>query len=261
MDSQGAQLGAGPDPGPHPHVLHLPVHGPLVELHHVRRHGGHPLGHGQHRLVQFGLRKGRVGPALGHRLDPADGVTGNHHLHCAAHAQEPNVEVHIRHPEPDSWVAHPGVLGHVNQVAARRQFATSGEAPPVDLGDDRLGQVPDSHPTVGHVPGPLSITRGRRERQIVALVCASQVVTGREAGAGSPDDGHLDVGIGVVVDKRVEQRPPEGMAQGVALLRPIQGDPPNAGVRLVDEDHAGACAACVVAHVRWCVSPAGVRPG
>ena len=96
------------------------------------------------------------------------------------------MELHVGHAEAHRRVAHLGVLGHVDEVAAGGQLAAAGQAVAVHLGDDRLGQVPDAHPALGHVAGPLAVAARRVVRHLLALVAAAQVVAGREATGRRP---------------------------------------------------------------------------
>ena len=76
------------------------------------------------------------------------------------------------------------------------------------LCDNRLGQIPDPHPTVGHVAGPLAVPGRRGERQVVPFVSATQVVPGRKAGPGASDDGHPDPLVDIGGHQGVEQGTP-----------------------------------------------------
>ena len=98
------------------------------------------------------------------------------------------MEVHVGDAEAHRRIADLGVLGHVDQVAAGRQLAAAGQAVAVHLGDDRLRQIPDAHPSVGDVARPLTLTGRGEERQLEALVAATEVVAGREALAAAPND-------------------------------------------------------------------------
>ena len=119
--------------------------------------------------------------------------------------EEPGVEVHVGHAEAHRRVAHLGVLGDVDEVAAGGQLAAAGQAVAVHLGDHRLGQVPDAHPRLGDVAGPLALAGRGEVRQVEALVAAAQVVAGREAGAGAADDRDPDVVVVVGLLQRGDQ--------------------------------------------------------
>ena len=114
-------------------------------------------------------------------LDAVDRVAGEHHLHRLAHAEEPRVEVHVGHAEAHRGIAHLRVLGDVDEVAAGGELAAAGEAVAVHLGDHRLGQVPDAHPALGDVAGPVAVAARRVDGQVVALVAAAEVVARGEA--------------------------------------------------------------------------------
>ena len=120
------------------------------------------------------------------------------------------VEVHVGHAEAHRGVAHLGVLGDVDEVAAGRQLAATGEAVAVHLGDDRLGEVPDAHPALGDVARPLALAAGRVVRHVEALVAAAEVVAGREAGARAADDGDVDGIVLVALDQRLQESPRSG---------------------------------------------------
>ena len=198
LGAEGAQLGAGADGVAEAHVVHGAVHGALVELHDVGRQQGDPLRHRQHLVVEVGLGERPVGPAEPHGLDAGDRVAGDHHLHGRPHPEEPGVELHVGHAEAHRRVAHLGVLGHVDEVAAGGQLAAAGQAVAVHLRDHRLGQVPDPHPRLGDVAGPVALPGRGEVRHLQALVPAAEVVAGGEAGAGAPHDRHAHLVVEVV---------------------------------------------------------------
>ena len=105
---------------------------------------------------------------------PGDRVAGDHHLHGRPHPEEPGVELHVGHAEAHRRVAHLGVLGHVDEVATGGQLAAAGQAVAVHLGDHRLGQVPDPHPRLGDVAGPVPLAGGGEVRHLEALVPAAR---------------------------------------------------------------------------------------
>ena len=197
---------------------------------------GDALGDREHLVVEVGLREGPVGPAQLHGLGAGDRVAGDHHLHGGAHAEQPGVELHVGHAEADRGVAHLGVGGHVDEVAPGGQLAAAGQAVAVDLGDDRLLQVPDAHPGLGDVPGPLALARRGEVRVLVALVAAAEVVAGREARAGAADDRHVDVVVEVGGLERLDELTAERVVQGVALLGPVEREAAHVGGGVVDED-------------------------
>ena len=71
------------------------------------------------------------------------------------------MELHVGRAEPHRRIADLGVLGDVDEVAAGGELAAAGEAVAVHLRDHRLGQVPDAHPALGDVAGPLARRRRR----------------------------------------------------------------------------------------------------
>ncbi len=144
--------------------------------------------------------------------------------------------MHVGHTEANGGVADLGVFGDVHEVAARGELAAAGEAVPVHLGDHRLGEIPDAHPALGHVPRPLPVAAGRVVRHVETFVAAAEVVAGREAGAGAAHDLHAHVGIGVALAERVQDPAAKGVIQCVALLGSVEGHAPHLRCRLVDQD-------------------------
>ena len=186
LGAQRAELGAGADGRPQAHDVHRPVDGPLVELDDVGGQQRDALGHLQHLVVELLQRERPVGPAEAHRLGARERVAGDHHLHGGPHADEPGVEVHVGHAEAHRRVAHLGVLGHVDEVAAGGELAAAGQAVAVHLGDHRLGQVPDAHPRLGDVAGPVALAARGEVRHVEALVAAAEVVARRRSTVPAP---------------------------------------------------------------------------
>ena len=236
LGAEGAQLRAGADGVAEAHVVHGAVHGALVELHDVGRQQGDPLRHRQHLAVEVGLGERAVGPAEPHGLDARDRVARDHHLHGRPHPEEPGVELHVGHAEAHRGVAHLGVLGHVDEVATGGQLAAAGQAVAVHLRDHRLGQVPDPHPRLGDVAGPVPLPGCGEVRHLEALVPAAQVVAGREAGAGASHDRHPHLVVEVVGLERVDEVAAQRVVERVALLGAVEGDAPDVRRGVVDDD-------------------------
>lgn len=239
VHSQRAQLGARADRGAQTHHVHRPVHGPLVQLGDVGRHQRDALGHRQHLVIQAVRREHPVGPAEADRVLARDPVAGQHHLHGGPRPQEPGVELHVGHPEAHRRVPDAGVVGHVDQVAAGGQLAAAGQTPPVDLGDDRLGQVPDAHPRVGHVTGPEALASRGEVGEVVALVAVAELVAGAEAAPRAADDRHADLGVLIRLAQRVENPSTHGVVERVALVGPVQRDAADPLGGRVDEHGVG----------------------
>ena len=136
-----------------------------------------------------GVRPSELG-----RLDAGDGVAGEHHLHRLAHAEEPGMEVHVGHTEAHRGISHLRVLGHVDEIATRRELARAREAVAVHLGDHGLGEIPDAHPAFGDVARPRAFTARRVVRHLLALVATAEVVARRERRTRAADDRDRDVG-------------------------------------------------------------------
>ena len=97
----------------------------------------------QYRVVEVAGRIGPVGVTGPDGFVGVHGVAGQHHLHGVSHADQPRVDGEIRRPcDPQDRMGDGGVVGQVDEVAGRRQFRSAGHRVSVDLGDDRLGQVP-----------------------------------------------------------------------------------------------------------------------
>ena len=185
----------------------------------------------------------RLAQPSSHRLDARDRVAGEHHLHGRAHAEEPGVEVHVGHAEAHRRVAHLGVLGHVDEVAAGGELAAAGQAVAVHLGDDRLGQVPDAHPALGDVARPLALAAGAcsaacrgprcrrrgRSRPRTTGPAPRMIVTRTSGSSSAAWSASMQVAA-----QRVVQR--------VALLGPVQGDAPHPRRGVVDDDQRGSAA-------------------
>ena len=146
------------------------------------------------------------------------------------------MELHVGHPEADRGVAHPRVRGHVDEVAPGGQLAAAGQAVAVHLRDHGLLQVPDPHPGLGDVAGPVPLAGRGEVGVVVALVAAAEVVPGREARARTPHDRHVDVVVEVSGLERLDELAPEGVVQRVALLGPVERETADVGGGVVDED-------------------------
>ena len=137
--------------------------------------------------------------------------------------------------DPHDRVVDAGVVGHVDEVARLGQLRGAGDGVAVDLGDDRFGEVPDIEPVLGDVPGPCAVAGRGVERRLGHEV-AAEVVAGREAGAPAADDGDAHIGIEVVGLEGGEQLGAHRRRDGVALLRPVQGDAGDVLERVIDDD-------------------------
>ena len=115
--------------------------------------------------------------------------------------------------DPHHGVADLRIVGDVDEVAGRSQLGRPGDRVPVDLGDDRLGEVPDAEPGVVGLAGPLPIAGRRVEGRVLHQRRAAEVVPGREARSGAPDDGDPHVGVDVVGPERVEQLRPASVSR------------------------------------------------
>ena len=112
--------------------------------------------------------------------------------------------MHVGHAEAHRRVAHLRVLGDVHQVASGGQLAAARQAIAVHLGDHRLGQVPDAHPTLGDVTRPRPFSPGRVEGHLLTLVAAGQVVPGRERRASAAHDLHAHRAVLIPLAQRLQ---------------------------------------------------------
>ena len=164
-------------------------------------------------------------------------------------------------------VADEGVVGHDEQIAVRRELAPAGEAVAVGLGDDDLGEVPDQEVPGVEVAGPLRRPGDERADvgQVLGRDPAAEVVAGAEAAAVAldDDDGHVRIALGH--PQGVEQLAPQLVAQGVHPLRPVQRDPGQRRVHLVEDVLVveRLLVVRVVSRHRPCLAPgrSGRRPG
>ena len=159
-------------------MFHLTMHDALVELKQLRVNGGDALGYLQHLLFQLFSRVCSRSPASGCRFGARDGIAGEHHLHGFAHPDQPRVKMHVGHAETSGGIAHLGVFCHIHQVASSGKLAASRQAVAVHLGDDRNGEIPDAHPSFGHMPRPLAFAFGSVKGHFVADIAAAEVVSG-----------------------------------------------------------------------------------
>ena len=81
------------------------------------------------------------------------------------------MEVHVGNAEAHGGIAHLRVFGHVDEIATGRELARAGEAVAVHLRDDRLGEIPDAHPTFGDVARPRAFAAGRVIRHLLTRRC------------------------------------------------------------------------------------------
>ena len=155
---------------------------------------------------------------------------------AGAHAHQPRVVLVVRRRHgAHGRIADLGVLGDVDQVAGDREFGAAGQAPAVHLGDHRLGQVPDAETALDHVPGPLPLAA---RRLVGRRADPGQVVAGGEAGSGAAQDHHPHLGVAVAGLERREDLAAQGVGQGVALGRPVEGEAAHVRRGIVGEQDA-----------------------
>ena len=211
--------------------------GALVDLLELGGDERHALGDGEHRALQLRGGERPIGEALGRRLGARDGVAGQEHLHRRPHPEEPRMKLVVgRAHEARGRVADLGVFRDVHQIAARRQLAAPGQAIPVHLGHDGLGEVPDPEPAVDDVARPLS----RAARGVIRLVdriVRAEVVASAEGRARAPQHGHLHARLGVCLLERGENGAAQLVVQRIALLGPVHREAPDAGARVIDDKH------------------------
>ena len=118
-------------------------------------HAGDPFGDVQDAFLQLVGWEGPVGVSDPYRLGGVHGVAGQDHLHGIAEADQPGVYGEVRGTgHSQDRVRDGGVVGQVDEVAGGGQLGAPGHGVAVDLGDDRLGQVPQRQPAVRDVAGP-----------------------------------------------------------------------------------------------------------
>ena len=158
--------------------------------------------------------------------------------------------MHVGYTEPGGRVTHLGVFGHVDEIAAGCEFATACQAVSVNLRDDRLGEIPDAHPTLGDMAWPLPFTLSGEKREFVVGVAAGEVVSGGKGRAVTPHDRNLDVVVIVGIPKRTKNRASQRVNQRVAFVGSVEGNSADPGYWIVKQDPL------VVR--RWCATITGV---
>ena len=193
-------------------------------------------------------------------LDPGHRVAGQQRLHAVAQPHHPRLPLHVgRRHQAHRRVADRRVLGHVHEVAGRGQLGPAGQAVAVDLGDDRRGHVPHLEPVVDDVARPPTVDLGDRALDVV-VAARAEVVAGREARPGAPDDDDRDLGVAVGGPQPVEQRAAQGVVERVALGRSVQRQAADPRRRVIDQQHGfvGVVHGRTVPN-RRCHPPTGVR--
>ena len=103
-------------------------------------------------LMPYMFRFRKIGPLVGKRTW---GVITSYSIHYTK-----LYEV-VGHAEADGRVTHLRVVGHVDEVAAGGELAAAGETEAVHLGDHRLAELPDAHPSLGDVTRPMAVPSRR----------------------------------------------------------------------------------------------------
>ena len=189
-------------------------------------------------VVELVGREGPVGEPRRDRLGAGHRVAGQHRLHRPPQAEQPRVPRHVgRAHQAHGRVADLRVLGDVDEVAGRGQLGAAGQAVAVHLGDERRGHVHHLEPALEDVAGPAPVGRGRRPRERFGAVLG-QVVAGREAGTGAPDDDHPHLGVGVAGPQLLEQLGPQRVGERVALGGPVEGQAADGRCRVIGQHEA-----------------------
>ena len=193
--------------------------------------------------AQAGLRKGRdlpgqrdrlrAGFAFGHqaigkahaqRLGAADRASGQDEIDRLRMPDQPRqpdgAEIDQRHPEPAAEDAEGGVLGDHAHVGPQRQLHAAGHRKAFHRRDHRLCQ---SQPARPHrrdriVAADLALLVGIARRHRLEVGAGAEIA----AGAGEHRDRRL--GVGVEGQEGIEQFSRGGAVDGVAAMRPIDGD-------------------------------------
>ena len=103
----------------------------------------------------------------------------------------------------------------------------------MNLGDHRLGEVPDAEAAFHHVPRPLALAAGGVKRQFAH---ARQIVARGKTrpGAAQDNDPHGRVGVGRL--EGGEDLTAQGVGKGVALGRPVEGKAAHQRRRIVGKE-------------------------
>ena len=102
-----------------------------------------------------------VGPAVARGFDTGDRVAGHEHLHRLAHAEEPGVEVHVRHAEANGGKL-PTTQADSNTVTAALTKAQCTAAKSLSIQvNPQFGRLDYSQYTVVANPNTLSQPAGK----------------------------------------------------------------------------------------------------